>query len=144
MRAALTILRWGLDQPRPEGLLPVDGFEPWARRVRDPLYTLTGEDVWRSSKELEARDASRQDVADFLRAVHETLGDQPFTATEIMSYGFDTAIGQALRGLPNRAGASISGLGRWLSANAERDLPGGLRLARGPARKPWQVVPAPR
>jgi putative DNA primase/helicase len=68
-----------------QGLPAVGSFDDWSRRVRDPVYWLTGYDVSEGFRQNKAEDPRRQADASLLSALHQHFGTAPFKAADVIA-----------------------------------------------------------
>jgi hypothetical protein len=83
MAAALTIWRWGRQNPQKAGK-PIGSFEQWSGWVRDPLLALGCVDPADRIAEAKAKDPQRAFLAEFFAALWAAFRDRPWTVAEIM------------------------------------------------------------
>jgi hypothetical protein len=82
--AAMTILRWGLQNPASlTGGRPLGSFEHWGVWVRDPLLSLDCPDPVEKVDETKARDPRRRQIAELYATWWNAHGSTPMTAASL-------------------------------------------------------------
>jgi hypothetical protein len=80
--AALTIWRWGRQNPQEPGIT-LGSFEEWCGWVRDPLLALGCKDPVARLSEIKARDPERQRVIELFNVWWEHHGSEPIKASDL-------------------------------------------------------------
>jgi hypothetical protein len=86
LQAAYTIMRAFRQAGMPShGLPAVGSFSDWSRKVRDPVFWLTGYDLAEAFRQNKVEDPRRQDDAALMRALHDIYGSSPFTSSGVLT-----------------------------------------------------------
>ena len=80
--AALTIWRWGRQNPQQPGIT-LGSFEEWCEWVRDPLLALGCKDPVARLSEIKARDPERQRVIELFNVWFEKHGSEPIKVSDL-------------------------------------------------------------
>ncbi len=83
LAAALTILRWGLQQEQLASGRPLGSFEQWCRWVRDPLSELGCRDPVERMSRAKHRDPRRQQISEIFDAWDRRHGTKAVLANEL-------------------------------------------------------------
>ena len=83
LAAALTILRWGLQQEQLASGRPLGSFEQWCQWVRDPLLELGCRDPVERMSRAKHRDPRRQQISEIFEAWHRRHGTKAVLANEL-------------------------------------------------------------
>jgi hypothetical protein len=131
--AGLTILRAFVCAGRPglDKLQAFGGFNDWSNLVRGALVWLGEPDPCITMKHIAADDPVKAMLGEFVKAVHDTMGDRTFTAGELIKAGMEDAASSDLTEIIHAVlpGANHLTLGQWMKTN-ERKIVGGLSLRR--------------
>lgn len=116
----------------PDRGVPLGGYEPWSRMVRQALCWVGEADPCRSMERTRGDDPSRQNFGWVLEAWHAAFGEVATTVAEAVTRADgDTALREALAAVcETRGKLDNRGLGLWLRDNKDKRA-GRLALRAG-------------
>jgi len=129
----LGIVRNWLDagQPTAEGVVPLGGFEAWARAVSGILH-LHGFTGWRTNERgwRRAADPEGEDLRALVQAWQERYGPAVVSPSNLARLAIERDLFPDVVGDKSEHGATIALSKKVLQRNVDRPVPGGLVLKR--------------